>query len=171
MGRNLQRYRYGPDGIHTVRIKPIRRKLSERQRTRLSRRVANIMRRALEEGAPSKFAYEAACRTGLRAGLCLAGWAWHEADHAAKDVTLRALSQVGATTRPTWREGQPEYTLEGVIPDVWERCARCGGKLPEDSTRKYCSTLCKALDGGDRVRAQAKAERMAEKDAAISVSV
>ena len=136
-------HRYGRE-----KPRPIIRRLSERQVTRLVDRRAAIMRAGMERGAASRFAFEAPIRAGLRAGLCLAGWRWHEADVAAVDVTLRALARIGAT-RPSWQEGQPEWTEQGVLRHQRENCARCGKRIPEErqarsiaTPAKYCSMLC-----------------------------
>lgn len=86
----------------------------------------------------SKFEHEAACRHGLRAALCLDGHGWHEADAEARAVVAEALLYLGAV-RPTWIEGQREYTTP------IENCQNCGGPLDEADKgkhRRFCSYTC-----------------------------
>lgn len=115
-----------------------KRRVSQAYRRRLIDQTAAILRR----GEPTYFALEAFMRHGLRSGLCLRGWHWHDADELAKEVISAALNQIGAK-RPTWKQGQPEWTQEGVITIERERCIRCGWKLPEGHL-KFCSALCGA---------------------------
>ena len=122
--------------IKPVIAKPRPRQLSRDHRRRLVDGVAAILRK----GDPTPFAFEAFCIYGLRSGLCLRGWGWHEADETAQDVVSAALRQIGAK-RPTWYQGQPEYTQDGVIMFERTRCVRCHWKLPEGH-RKFCSSLC-----------------------------
>lgn len=117
-----------------------RRKLPKDRRDYLAGLVAAIIRKGLEKGEASKFWFEAKARHGIRARLCLQGWPWGEADEAAEDVVDLALRLVGAK-RPSWQEGQPEYTQYGVSFIERTRCVRCGGKLPQGH-RKFCSQRC-----------------------------
>lgn len=112
------------------------RKLSSSHRRRLIDGAAVVLRK----GDPTPFAFEAFLRHGIRAGLCLRGWRWHEADEAAADVVVAALRQIGAQ-RPTWKQGQPEWTQEGVALVERTRCIRCGWKLPPEN-RKFCGPVC-----------------------------
>lgn len=120
----------------------------ETERKRKKLRITKDKRRLLveaaalilAEGTPTKFALEADCRHGLRQHLCLDGWSWHEAETAAKEIVDAALNRIGAY-RPSWKEGQPEYTQDGVVVFERTRCIRCGWKLPEGH-HKYCSSIC-----------------------------
>jgi hypothetical protein len=118
--------------------KPVKR-LPSHRRAAIRDAIANLMR----EAEPTPFAVEGPGRAGVRARLCLDGWPWGQADAAAADVVQAALQIVGAK-RPTWEQGQPDWTQEAVLPIQRERCARCGKSLPDDSEgwRKYCGPLC-----------------------------
>jgi hypothetical protein len=125
-------YRYGP------RLKPPgkkARKLGIAHRDRLAKLVADLTRRGIEAGGPSRFLYEAACRAGIRSGLCVSGWRWTEADAAACDAVSRGLAIAGAV-RPSWIDGQPEY-----VPIERTRCQRCGRPMSEYG-RRFCSHIC-----------------------------
>lgn len=124
-------------GRERSRSRPKRsRKLTKEYRGRLIDGCARILRK----GDPTPFAFEAFLRHGLRSGLCLRGWSWREADDTSSDLIQSALAQIGAK-RPTWKQGQPEWTQEGVILINRVRCARCGWRLPEDH-RKFCDRRC-----------------------------
>ena len=111
-------------------------RLSRDHRRRLIDGTAMILRR----GDPTPFAFESFCRHGIRSGLCLRGWTWADADEAAADVVRAALRQIGAT-RPTYQQGQPEYTQDGVIMFERTRCVVCGWRLPPEN-RKFCGKIC-----------------------------
>lgn len=90
----------------------------------------------------SKFEFEGACRSGIRAGLCLEGWRWPHADLQAVEIVETALNRIGAV-RPRWDEGQPEYVIEGLVERT--RCVHCARAIPEERTRpnvKYCGGVC-----------------------------
>lgn len=113
-----------------------RRKLKAAHRSRLIESAASLMRRV----EPTPFALEAPIRTWLRTRLCLRGWGWSEADLAAEDVVDRALARVGAE-RPTWKQGQPEWTQDGYSVVERFHCVNCGSPLSGDQ-RKFCSPQC-----------------------------
>lgn len=122
--------------------KPRARRLNRDRRRRLIEITAEILR----QGFCSKFEQEGACRHGLRAGFCLDGWGWADADAAAADIVATALRFIGAQ-RPSWKEGQPEWTQDGFAPVEYTRCQHCHGKIPPDrgsrnGPAKYCSDLC-----------------------------
>ncbi|MDR4306967.1 hypothetical protein IHQ68_10090 [Chelatococcus sambhunathii] len=116
--------------------RPVKRRLNRDRRQHLVVIVVAIMR----AGDPTPFAFEATCRHAIRSRLCLSGWRWSEADAVALDIVLAALRQIGAQ-RPTWKQGQPEWTQDGHSPIERTRCVRCGSPLPEDHT-KFCGRLC-----------------------------
>lgn len=89
---------------------------------------------------PTPFAAEGPCRAGIRESLCLDGWRWSRADDEAADIVAAALAEVGAR-RPTWQQGQPEYTQPGALPILREDCARCRKPLPPGHY-KFCCTPC-----------------------------
>lgn len=112
------------------------KKLNRDRRAHIVRIVAGIL--AMAE--PTKFTFEATCRHALRSRLCLAGWRWADADDAAAGIVSDALRSVGAQ-RPTWKEGQPEWTQDGHSPIERTACVRCRKRLPE-GRKKFCCQLC-----------------------------
>jgi hypothetical protein len=76
----------------------------------------------------------------LRANLCLLGFSWVLAHVLATDVVMRALDQIGAR-RPSWIEGQREFTSLGYTMRVDVNCWQCGDQLPM-FRKKYCSDEC-----------------------------
>ncbi|MBX9452050.1 MAG: hypothetical protein KL801_09445 [Mesorhizobium sp.] len=115
---------------------------------------------------PTPFAAEGPCRAGIRASLCLQGWAWANADAVAAEIVAAALNIAGAR-RPTWYEGQPEYTQPGALPILRERCIRCRGPLPVGHY-KFCSKVCSDGYHADRGNAHAAAERLAANEAGLA---
>ena len=106
---------------------PKKRKLGQTYRRKLIDQTAAI----LQKGEPSVFAFEGFMRHGLRAGLCLKGWSWKEADAIAADVLASAFNQIGAK-RPTYQQGQPDWTHDGVLLIERERCVRCFARQPRE---------------------------------------
>lgn len=94
----------------------------------------------LATGKPTKFEHEGSCRAGLRAGFCLAGNPWEQADAAAGKIVSDALHNIRAR-RPTWEQGQREVT------DPNDRCSWCKGPIPDElfyrpTPARYCSDVC-----------------------------
>lgn len=138
-----ERGRRAPVTLPQVREKRKKRKANQAYRRKLIDQTAAIMRR----GEPSVFAFEGFMRHGLRSGLCLRGWSWADADDLAADVVRSALHQIGAK-RPTYQQGQPEWTQEGVIMIEREYCVRCGWRLPEGKF-KFCTQRCSSAYRAD----------------------
>ena len=119
------------------KTKKPRWKLSRDFRRSLISSVAII----LDKGEPTRFAFEAACRSGLRARYCLKGWPWAAADRVAADVVRAALKKIGAA-RPSWLDGQREITGHS-----WRfYCANplCQKPLQTSNGKKlYCSVECR----------------------------
>ena len=114
-----------------------RRRLTKDRR----RQLVDAMMAVLREGESSMFEFEASCRHGLRASLCLKGWGWTEADELSAAIVNSALHLIGAV-RPTWGEGQPEWTQNGSGALIARtRCIRCRRRL-EETQAKFCSALC-----------------------------
>lgn len=90
----------------------------------------------------SRWEHEAACRHGLRQSFVLQGYRWALADAEAALIVSRALVQIGAGVRPTWAQGQPEFSAG---PDYCRRCQRPLA-LPEAQTAVqragFCDELC-----------------------------
>jgi hypothetical protein len=151
-----------------------RRKLAatkeQMQRAEMVRRVAEILN---DPDAPSRFAHEGAVRHGLRSAFCLAGAKWEIADVMAASIVSAALVSIGAR-RPTWQEGQAEWTQDGVIVVERTTCARCAGPMPEDARQgtRYCSKLCRqavhnhraSVMGHQRTWTQWRAEQTARRE-------
>lgn len=111
------------------------------------RHIVGVIASILRQGEPTHFAFEAACRHGLRIRLIFAGVRWADADRAALEIVAAALRQIGAR-RPTWYQGQPAYTEQGYAPTLIENCKRCHKPLPDPTTNggwntKFCSNACR----------------------------
>jgi hypothetical protein len=117
------------------RPQPVR-KLARHRRIAIRDALAAMMRRA----QPTAFALEAPSRHALRVVLIYRGWRWGAADAEAMLLVQAALAMAGVK-RPTWEQGQPEFTQHGVKPPPRENCVRCGRPLPEYHKR-YCSDVC-----------------------------
>lgn len=151
-----------------VRRKQQRAKSARRLNADRANELTDLTAKILRAGQPTNFAFEGACRAGIRASLCLQGWGWIDADEAALAVVGKALNHIGAE-RPTWNQGQPEYAVLSGLERT--RCARCGGKIDDDRGGnngvpvKYCSKLCADADHQERKRLSgeriAKAEYLA----------
>ena len=76
---------------------------------------------------------------------CVIGWRWKDADAMAREMMDEAFRAVRAT-RPTWNEGQPEWTIPANTLIERTRCVRCGKPLPEGH-HKFCSDLCASAHG------------------------
>lgn len=113
-------------------------KLNRDKQRSIREKITDMMR----DAEPTPFAVEGPCRAGIRSSLCLKGWSWALADLVASEIVTAALNTVGAK-RPTWLEGQPEYTQPGALPIERERCLRCRKPLP-DGHLKFCCDECKS---------------------------
>ena len=134
---------------------------AEKRRAAVVEKVAAI----LDRGEPTRFAYEGACRHGVRVGFILgAGWPWQAADAAAAEIIEAAFHRLGVS-RPRWAEGQPEH-VEPAVARFF--CARCGVELPEslgDKPRTYCSRACAHAARMFRHRQDNEAENRAYQEA------
>lgn len=130
---------------------PARRLNRDRQKA-IRDKIVAIMR-AVE---PTPFAAEGPCRHGIRSSLCLQGWSWANADAVAAEIVAAALNIVGAK-RPTWYEGQPEYTQPGALPIQRDNCIRCRKPLPEGHY-KFCSKVCSDAYHGHRANLHKREE-------------
>lgn len=128
------------------------RKLSRDKQREIREKITDIVRKA----EPTPFSAEGPCRAGIRSSLCLQGWAWGAADMIAADIVAAALSSVGAR-RPSWLEGQPEYTQPGALPIQRDNCVRCRKPLPEGHWR-FCSHECNTAYHGAKRWERAKEE-------------
>ncbi|MFC5737716.1 hypothetical protein [Sinirhodobacter huangdaonensis] len=119
-----------------------RGRMGEQRYNALVVELARVIRLAFQAGATgSLWGLEGPLRAGIRSDLCLQGWGWSAADLMAREVLEDAFRKAGAMIRPTWNEGQPEWTIEAGTLIERTRCARCGKELPE-TRHKFCSDLC-----------------------------
>lgn len=111
--------------------------------------IRQVMDR-LRDWRLSKFEHEGTTRAEIRSALCLKGHGWALADMEAAELVSAALRRLGAE-RPSWLEGQPEYTDNGRDQDAREamlartiECARCGSIFAplNNLPVKYCSVEC-----------------------------
>jgi hypothetical protein len=107
---------------------------------------------------PTAFAVEGTCRHAIRSALVLQSWRWPLADFVAHEIIVAALNMVGAK-RPTWEQGQPEWTQPGILtaPRFW--CMQCGRPLP-DGHYRFCSRVCAAAHQHDVRYARDREERL-----------
>jgi hypothetical protein len=124
--------------------------------------LARTIRIAFEAGETgSLWRLEGPLRASIRADLCLQGWTWKHADEVARDVVAAAHRRVGAS-RPSWNEGQLEWTIEVGSLIQRTRCVRCHKPLPEGHI-KFCSHHCNTVYHSRlNYRHQMTAERVAE---------
>jgi len=99
-----------------------------------------LIAEVLQQGEPSRFRFEGACRHAVRARLCLDGWPYHAADAEAHELVQGALDMIAAR-RPSWAMGQPECVQQGVRAHEPVHCKRCGRTLPEGH-KLWCSKVC-----------------------------
>jgi len=127
-------------------------------------RIAEV----LQQGEPSRFRFEGACRHAVRARLCLEGWPYHAADAEAHQLVQGALDMIAAR-RPSWEMGQPEYVHQHLDLTTRARCARCFRRLP-DERPKYCSDVCHASASADRRTVDQRERNRAMKQAQRAAS-
>lgn len=132
-----------------------RHRLSVGRRRQIEKTVCELLRR----GDPTPFAFEAPCRHGLRRALCLAGWRWGRADAMADEIVSTCLRAVGAK-RPSWNEGQPDWTRQGAFPIERDRCRHCARPMPSERWI-YCSDECQRAVAYLRFEERKRSERMA----------
>ncbi|WP_444462565.1 hypothetical protein [Rhodobacter capsulatus] len=119
-----------------------RGRMGEARYNALAKELARVIRLAFQAGATgSLWGLEGPLRAGIRSDLCLQGWGWCAADLLAREVLEDAFRIAGAMIRPTWNEGQPEWTIEAGTLIERTRCVRCHKPLPEGH-HKYCGDIC-----------------------------
>jgi hypothetical protein len=124
----------------------------------------------LDAGRPTYFRREGMLRHNLRSGRCLEGWTWRKADDYAAHILVLAFLELRAI-RPSWDEGQPEYTRTRGSGRVFCANADCQRVIDRDvdQVARYCSEECrlraKSKRGYDMHRAvrvnYARAQRVA----------
>ena len=151
-GGNWPQYRYGKPELRPV-YNPAKAKKARllKDATR-KRELISATAEQLRDWRSTPFEFEASCRHGLRQSFCESGNAWQSSDDAAAEIVQEALLSNGAK-RPTWEEGQWEYT---VSPDY---CACCHGPLDEEAIAKrhrFCSTECAQISYERRAYAEVR---------------
>jgi hypothetical protein len=142
-----------------------RSKMAQERQKALLANVAGVIKLAFVSGATASiFGLEGPIRSAVRAGLCLQGWHWFQADMLARGVLSAAFDQVRAE-RPSWNEGQREWTIEAGTLIERTRCARCHKKLPEGN-HKFCSRVCNTSHASRQSRF-----RQANEDQAVQMAV
>jgi hypothetical protein len=112
-----------------------------RRRATLIWAITETIREDWREGiTPTLLNHEGMLVASLRSGLCLEGMPWADANTSAIEIVSEALRAAGAK-RPTWNQGQPEWTDQGVIRDTRTRCAQCEAPL-EVGQKTFCSARC-----------------------------
>lgn len=107
----------------------------------LVKELAGAIRLAFEAGiTASLFGLEGPLRAEIRADLCRQKWRWQDADDMARELLDNAFRVVRAN-RPSWNEGQLEWTIHAGTLIERSSCARCHKPLPE-GRRRFCSDLC-----------------------------
>lgn len=140
-------------------VKPKPRKMNGDRKKRLVVETCII----LKTGEPTHFAFEASCRHGLRSALCLEGWPWADAEKMAAEIVSAALMIIGAR-RPTWQQGQPEWTQACALPVERTHCKNCRTPLPE-GTIKFCCRECQVFYNGRKRQEQRHSEFLARQAA------
>ncbi|TPW30326.1 hypothetical protein FJU08_11645 [Martelella alba] len=124
----------------------IGRKLGRKRQKLIVARLCLLIREEFDAGRiGSLFGLEGTLRAAVRGTLCKQGWRWSDADNAALGVLSLTFMQLGAS-RPSWNEGQPEWTITSGSQIERRRCMRCHNPLPE-GRYKFCSRLCKSSYG------------------------
>lgn len=145
-----------------------RGELGQGRYSALVKELAGVIRLAFEAGATgSLFGLEGPLRHGIRADLCLQGWAWAKADLMAREMLDDAFRAARAV-RPSWEEGQREWTVHAGTLIERTRCVRCHGPLPEGHY-KFCSNICAASHNQRLARRKAAQEDRAVKLATNSI--
>ncbi|MDR7147046.1 hypothetical protein [Rhizobium sp. BE258] len=106
------------------------------------RHVIHRIMDMLEDFEVTPWEHEGAIRHNMRSALCLLGHDWAPADHEAAGVITAALNKLGVSTRPTWAEGQRDYTVSR------DYCLRCHTGLTTDQQAQgmpFCSSACARL--------------------------
>lgn len=116
-------------------------------------RLAGVIRISFQAGETSSlFGLEGPLRHDIRADLCRQGWRWKDADDIARELLEHAFRRVRAN-RPSWNEGQPEWTRHAGTLIGHTICIRCKKPLPEGKF-KFCCNLCAKAHGSmlERIR-------------------
>lgn len=84
-------------------------------------------------------ATSAGVEAGLRSALCIAGHHWTASDIESAGLIAAAFQKLAKGARPSWAEGQPEYTAPV------EACNWCKAPLDQfqiDRRERFCGATC-----------------------------
>lgn len=124
----------------------------------LVQELVALHRLALEVGQiPSAFNLEGVLRHALRSDLALQGWRWIDADFAAREVLAVVYGRL-RVERPSWDQGQREWTQHAGTLIERERCANCHGMIPPGNYKFCCRHCAKAFHDRLSDRRHAKEE-------------
>lgn len=139
----------------------LRQKMAKERANAVIGHLCAITRLALSEGRIlTPLAYEATFRQSIRSQLCLQGWKWEPADQVARELVGVVLN-ILQVKRPSWAEGQHEWTIEAGTMIERTRCVHCHKDLPEGH-HKFCGKLCRTAHGLRMMRMrEASEEQMA----------
>ena len=87
----------------------------------------------------SAWEHEGSTRAGLRSALCIAGHDWAASDIESAGLITAAFQKLAKGARPSWAEGQPEYTAP------IEACNWCKEPLAQfqiDRCERFCGVTC-----------------------------
>lgn len=142
-----------------------RGRLGESRYNMLVKELTRVIRLSFEAGDTGcLFGLEGPLRAGIRSDLCRQGWGWVSADLVARDLLDDAFRAARAI-RPSWNEGQPEWTIHAGTLIERSMCMRCHKPLPEGH-HKYCSHLCAGAHWAHLDRLKSASE-----DAALDMAV
>ena len=126
------------------------RKLNKAHKRRLNGASVAVFARILDAGTPTRFRWEGTIRAGIHVYLILHhGLRWQTADDNACQVLKAAFWKL-RIVRPSWHEGQPEWTrLDGGR--IYCANEACRKPIERDSFQAlmYCCEEC-------RIRAKSK---------------
>ncbi len=129
-----------------MRLTPAQRdaargRLAKMRLEALARMLAGLTREAMAANEiVTPLNREGVYRRPLRTAFCLQGWPWQAADAAAARV-VEVTFEILQTKRPSWPEGQRDWTISRGDLIERTRCANCRKPLPEERP-KFCCHHC-----------------------------
>jgi len=138
-GNGFMPYRYGsPKPVTLPRIRTADQRIhkGEARRAMVGKAIDLLRGWRL-----TPFEHEGPTRAGMRSGFVREGFLWPIADLESEALIGEALQVMGAN-RPTWYQGQPEYSYGR------EYCATCRGPLDAEAIARhdrFCSTECRTV--------------------------
>jgi hypothetical protein len=128
--------------------------------------LVNLTVRALDQGRPTRFAFQGCCHQILRVRFILNGQTWVAADRLAEAIVRRALDMIGAR-RPSWAEAQDTFTRIRGTGRLFCANEDCGRPIERESFQVmgYCSEPCRKRAKHRRAYAEHQADRRASAQA------